>query len=200
MKQNTKIFIGLALPVVVLLIVVGSVIFPRMFFTPKYDFVYGLGGTCANYNCNFPNTYGVTRDWYPYRIVDGKIIKDTDIPIVSVYDPVKQVSTNQKLQISQYPDLYIYHVATGSFEKLTDANIAALSISNGGSAPDGTVVEGNSDSHSGGLISEVLVGGSRYSYNLYLKNKSYSQKITVRNGDSGYYSSGDFNFLGWVLK
>lgn len=199
MKQNTKIFIGLALPIVVVLIVLGSVLIPKLFFNPVYDFVYGVGGQCDNNVCSISSYYDRQSGWYPYKVVDGKIVKDTHFPTVTTYEYIndKSVPIKKPVEVSKYPELYIYHVATDTFARLSEAEIAQLKVSNGGSAPDGTVVT-NNERYNRGIVGEIL-GGGYSSEGLYLKNGSYTKKIIVKNGGDSYYSR-DFNFLGWVTK
>lgn len=202
MKQNTKIIIGIALPVVVILVVLGSVLWPKLSFTPKYDFAYAMGGVCEEGYCG-STYYGIKNNWYPYKVVDGKIVKDTDLPTVNEY-PKNAPSTpvtpiTRPIKITTYPKIYIYRVANGTFTELSEAEIANLTISSTGSAADGTVVT-DGDEGGRGLFGEILIGsfGGRGSAR-YLKNGAYSKKIITRNGDNNYYDGRyDFHFLGWV--
>ncbi len=195
MKNNKKLIIGISLPLLVILFVIGAVVFPKLFFNPKYDFVYTIDPMCNDYNCRY--YYNVPNPIYPYNVTDGKISKAEKLSPITIPDPNDY---QKKVTVEAiYPKLYIYHVDKESFEEISLEQAQKLNLTNGGSDPDGTVVT-NANNGSRGIVGEVLGGGSYYNrYDLYLKNGSFSKKITIENGGrQDYYYNSNFRLIGWV--
>ncbi len=197
MQNKTKIIIAVALPVLILLFVVGSVLVPRLFFTPKYDFLYTIESGC-NYYCN---------NWTPYSVRTGD--KDSSTfgtleknPLPEMVDPGPTGTVNApavpKGANPHYPILYLYQAATDTFRKVDFEEAKTLGrLIGDGSAPDGTVVLG-SGYRSRGLFGELFGGGS-YNYNgLYLKNGTWSKLITVQNSNNYYDYTNSFKLVSWI--
>ncbi len=195
MKNNTKLIIGISLPVLVIIFVIGAVLLPKLFFNPKYDFIYSVDQYCANYDCRFPsiNGYGA---WSAYKVESGRISKESKLPVQRIFDSNSN-SYQEKPVEPVYPKLYRYIATTGSFNEISLEDAQRLVLTDSGSAPDGTVVVNESRGGSG-FVGEILGGGGR-DYGLYMKNGSFSKKIIVQNGVStDYYYNSNFHLLGWV--
>src|SRR5574343_41801 len=188
MKKNIKLIIGLSLPILLIAIVLISVIAQKMMFKPQFDFVYTVDPYC-NYNCLYYSSY----PWNSYKVVDGKIVKETAIPKTNPSNPSDKFEP-------LYPKIYKYSVKANTFSEISLEDAQKITLTDGGSAPDGTVVVGDDNRIGGGVLSEILVGGyNSYKYSLYLKNGSISKKIFVRNGEQdNYYAIKDFHLIGWV--
>ncbi len=198
MKNNTKLILGISLPFLVILFVIGFAVFPKLFFDPKYDFVYIIDSYCKNTNYN--NCYGGDyNSWSAYKVVNGKIEKETSTAFGNVYNSVKGAYDKVAIDVI-YPTLYRYNVTNDSFTEISFKQAQELNLTGSGSSPDGTVI--SSDRRGGGgLIGEVLIGGGDYNrYGLYMKNGSFSKKITIQNGvqQDYYYSLNNFRLIGWV--
>lgn len=191
MQNKTKLLIGILLPVLVILFVVISVVVPKAFFHPKYDFLYTVDPYCTNYDCRYPG-YGYSA-WAPYKIVNGKLIKETSTPTYIIPTPPGEQKTG--IQVV-YPKIYRYSVTADAFSEVSLDDAQNVTLTDSGSAPDGTVIV--NESRGGGLVDDIL-GGGRNNSELYLKNGSLSKKIIVQNaGQPDYYYSGNFHLIGWV--
>lgn len=194
MTPKTKLIVGVSLPLIIILIVAVLSIAPRIFFHPKYDFIYTVDISCDQYY-SYPCSYGGNQ-WSSYTISDGKISKETDVSKV----PQSITPPDAKKEIPKiiYPKLYRYHVATGAFEEISFEDVQKLTLVNG-TAPDGTIVINGAENYNEGVFG-MMFGGYRSEQNsLYLKNGSASQRIVVQNGDqSGYYYNNNFHLVGWV--
>lgn len=185
MNNQTKIVIAGALPVLILLFIIGSVLLPRLFFTPKYDFIYTVESGCTYY-CN---------SWVPYSFSPanfGALMKN----------PLPVPPADMKAADPYYPKLYLYQAATDSFSEISLERANSLGrLTGDGSAPDGTTVSNSYGGH-GGLFGEIFGGGYRYNYNsLYLKNGTWNKEITIRNSASpnAYYDyANGFRLVSWV--
>lgn len=198
MNNQTKIIIAGALPVLILLFIIGSVLLPRLFFTPKYDFIYTLESGCSGYN-------GACYDWVPYKIKDGSVgaLEKNPLPAVAAPGPdgIVHAPAVSKDAHPHYPKLYIYHAGTGAFNEISFDQANRLGrLTGDSSAPDGTTISSDYRSH-GGIFSELFGG---YNYNnagLYLKNGTWNKEITVRNISSpyNYYDyQNNFRLISWI--
>lgn len=193
MKNNTKLIIGVSLPLLVILFVISLIVFPKMFFNPKHDFVYTTDQTFTGSEYNFPR-YSDARNWKPYEITDGKIneIKKPEITMTDPQNPAKTIF----LELN-YPKLYVYHVNKNSFEEISLEQAQKLNLTNGGSDPDGTIVTSGGQGNRGLFVD--MMGGNSYYYGLYMKNGSFTKKITIQNGGQpDYYYNSNFSLIGWV--
>lgn len=198
MQNKTKIIIAVALPVLILLFVVGSVLLPRLFFTPKYDFIYTLESGC-NYYCNGWTPYSVKNDATNTSLF-GTLQKN---PLPEVVEPGPTGTVNPpavaKGANPHYPPLYLYQAATNTFRKISFEEAQTLGkLIGDGSAPDGSVVSGGYRSR--GLFGEIFGGGYSNYQNLYLRNGTWSKEITVRNTATPdyYYDASNFRLISWV--
>ncbi len=199
MQKNIKLIIGLSLPILVIIFIIGSVVVQKMIFKPQYDFLYTVDSYCVNSDCRFYYNYNT---WNAYKIVDGKIAKETIFPKVdSYYERSYPDQPINKFE-PQYPKIYRYSVKNDSFSEISFDEVQKITLTDSGSAPDGTVVVTDSGNRGGGgLITEVFVGGGySYRYGLYMKNGSSSKKIIVQNGaqDNYYGGNNNFHLIGWV--
>jgi|GEM_PF-1582156 len=202
MNNRTKIIIAISLPVLILIFIIGSVLFPRLFFSPKYDFIYTIESGCAQYEIGCTN-------WTPYSL--SRTVENTNTSYTIEKNPLPAIATpntdgtvrppaTPKEATPHYPKLYLYQVATDSFKEISleDAN-RLNGLVGDGSAPDGTTISSDYRGH-GGIFGE-LFGGYRYGTGLYLKNSTWNKEVTVRNGTSlnNYYDyQNNFRLISWV--
>ncbi len=189
MNEKTKLVIGISLPLIIILIVVALSVVPKFFFNPKYDFVYTVGSSCGEYYY-YCNNYGAP--WSSYKIVDGKITKETELP--KFPDGPKE---NKPTLV--YPTIYYFDVTKGTFKEISFEEARKLNLING-TAPDGTIVTSGYDNNNGGVFGMMFGGGGYSTRNgLYLRNGRASEKIVVQNGtQNDYYYNSNFHLVGWV--
>jgi hypothetical protein len=192
-KNNLRLIIGISLPILVVLIVIISVLWSKISFTPKYDFLYTVDSACGTYysDCNYaPYPYGSIK-WDPYSISSGKIIKNA-IPKLDAPAGTPTIDPNLKFI---YPAIYRYSVSNDTFKQISFEEALSLSLLEPGSAPDGTVIV--NEGYNNGVFSD-LFGGGRSSSGLYLRNGSSVKNIIVQNTGSNYYYNSNFRLLGWI--
>lgn len=172
LKKNITLVLGLALPVLMIIFVAGSIYLPTLFAkAPQYDFVYESGD----------NSYS---GYQKYTIEsDGTILtNDAMSPIdKTVPQPAGLMG----------PKLYLYDVAGNVSRELSPTEIGTIHLNTNMQSPDGfTVING---SNGGGFPF-----GSNYDYNShYLSGHNISIKLNTSVPADNYYSY-SFRFLGWV--
>ena len=170
--KNWPLWLGLAIPVVMILFVAASIYLPRLWAEPpQYDFIYMTGD---HYVYQDSNIY--------YVVQDGKLImEDRSQPLQpGEVRPSKPIVSNNKL--------FIYDVSKDEAREVLFAQVKELQLDSNVQAPDGfTITQGSS----GGLF--PFGGGN--GYNRYLKKGSYTRKLDLPTTNYNYY---DFRFLGWI--
>ena len=169
-KKNISLWIGFAIPVLMILFVVAAIYLPRVFAEPlNYDFVYMIGD----------NYYG--GDYY--QVQNGTLIKvEQAMPVGSVPTP--------KLQ-SQF---FIYDAQTNTTKEISFDDAVKLKFDSSYESPDGfQVQQGN---YSGDFF--PFFGGG-YNNGIYLEGGGVSRKINV-NVARDPYRNQNFQFLGWVMS
>ena len=110
--KNTPLIIGIAVPVLFIIIMMAVVYLPKLSINPKHDFIYTLNDTYEQYR----NTY---------KVEDGKI---------AIYaNPINTYSTYK----GDYPDLYIYDIEKSTSKMISQSEVSKLSLEPGPSSPDG---------------------------------------------------------------
>lgn len=196
MNKNIKLILAISLPFLIILFLVGSVLLPKLFFKPNYDFLYTVDPYCLDNDCRY-GYYGYKySNWNPYKVIDGVLTREDVLPTYTQQDMngIKLTLTIKAV----YPKIYRYSVAKDSFNEISLAEAQKIPLIGAGSDPDGTVVI--NDQRSAGIIGEVLGGNSSHG-GMYLKNGSFSKKIIVENGgQNNYYYNSNFRLLGWVKE
>jgi hypothetical protein len=176
-KLNWVLWVGLAIPVVVLLFVIILAYAPNG-FTAKYDFVYSF----RDYNYDYCNYNAL------YKVKDQKIYLDNGV--------LNQNPNCKNRADVDAPKIYRYDVVKNERTALTLADAQKLQIDNNVISPDGMFVQRGGYNNYG--ILEIFGGGNNYN-SIYLKNdKGKLKKIDL--GSLNSYRSYDFMFIGWVLK
>jgi len=142
-KGNIPLIIGLALPVVMILIVLTVVYLPSLFVDPEYDFVYVSS-----------DSY---RLYYNYQVdSEGRLSRRTG---VSSYDTSS--STDQ---------MYLYDVSAEESERIDFERAIRFEYSTKSKSPDGYEFERNSGG--GGFIFPISYYGSSRNYVLKKGNSA----------------------------
>lgn len=191
-KENFVLFLGLALPIVLVVLFLLSSSLPRHFATPP---AYKL--ILADYDTH----YHREENGYTVKLLvdkDGKLqmrltpVKDgygSQSPHLLVYDG--QRDSVQKVDIS-LPDAGAY---TGPVTlPVKEAENYTIDTTN--KAPDGYAFL-HSRGGGGGIVTGVFGGGYRHQ-RMYIKKGMASFKLPEIDGYYGYY--GDDTFIGWVVE
>ncbi len=196
MNNKTKIIMAVSLPVLVIIVISVAVLWPKIFFHPKYDFIYTIDSVCPNYGCDYNYNWS---GWSPYTVQSGQITK-SDTPPLSKGLMMQQQADTTQVQVKPvspvYPAIYRYYVASDTFEKISFEEASRLVLTDAGSAPDGCVVV-NGGYNNGGVFIDIF-GGRSSEYGYYIKNGSFSKQIVVQNASEPYYYNSNFHLVGWV--
>jgi len=169
LKRHAPLFLGLAIPLGMIAFVAASIYLPGLFVHPHSDFVYTIGRD--DYHYNYESSYAVAnariRTVAPTNLISGE---------------------------TATPDqIYIYHVATDTSEKLTFDQAQALSYSDDATSPDGF------------RLDTTYSGGGSF---LFFFDSGSSNPVVVMTGHglhkklnidlSGSSGGDNFHRLGWV--
>ena len=175
MQKNISLWIGLAIPVLMIVFVAAAIYLPRIFAeSPQYDFVYMLNGYSQPYG------YG-----YDYAVRNGTL---TRTPIV--LPPEALASKPEVIPESQF---FVYDAQADTTKEISFDDAVKLKLDSSYESPDGfQVQQGN---YSGEFF--PFFGGG-YNDGIYLEGGGVSRKINV-NVARDPYRYQNFQFLGWVI-
>lgn len=169
--KDIALYIGLAIPVAMILFVAAAIYLPRLFSSvdpPRYDFLYMVG---------YP--YGNER----YVVVDGRLeVQEVDPPGFTAPG-------------ADWPrTLYVHHIATNSSERVSLDDAERLTLDSAPRSPDGfEIVHGRRSE-----FFFPIVSSTDYRTR-YLQQDGWSRKLDLEIGsESGYASM--FIFLGWIVE
>ncbi|MDR3642263.1 MAG: hypothetical protein P4L74_01375 [Candidatus Doudnabacteria bacterium] len=169
-KQKLPLYIALAVPVLMIILVAAFIYMPGAGKHPKYNFLYMTGNSVYDYG------YGSTG----YQVSGGRLIY-TPPAQTSAYPPVPQTGP---------VNFYLYDVAKGQATEVTLAQAQMYTLDPTNSSPDGYFVQ---QGNSGG--GDFLFGGGGGDYNSwYIKGNNRAVKLNLKLTGSAY---SNFKFLGW---
>lgn len=171
MKKNLPLIIGLALPVLFIIIIAVVVYLPTNFVNPKHNFIYKE----QSYD-SFRNDVVIVGDKLtlaPTNIAEKAMVAD---PYYVVKD---------------YPKLYMYDFSKSASYEITLEEAKELSVVKGPSSPDGYSIERNNN-HSG--IFEIFGSYEDNSGYFITSPDGSKRKLTGIQGEYYY----DLNIIGWV--
>lgn len=171
-KKNISLVIGISIPILMILLVAGSIYLPGVFIQPQYDFVYASG-----------NDHYRGLVWYSVR--DGVLTKD------------ERAFTEEEKDALRHSDshIYVYNVTRDESREISFEEAQRLRLDARTESPDGfEVVHGT---HSEGIFPFFISSATDYR-TVYLTGHNVSRKVDVPSYGSSYGS--DFLFLGWIQK
>ena len=171
-KKNLPLYIALAIPVLMILVVAGFIYLPGLGKKPQYNFLYMTGSNSYYYYGD--REYSVTN-----RHLTHNELPTSTQP--SNYKPVGE------------PHFYVYDTAKDTATEINFAQAQAYRLDSSNTSPDGYTVErGN---YSGGGL---FFGGISGDYNSwFIKGHNRSRKLNLKLTGPDYYN---FQFLGWVVS
>jgi hypothetical protein len=170
-KKNLPLYIALAVPVLMILLVAAFIYFPGVGKHPKYNFFYMSGNDVYYYG------YG-----QGYQISGGHVIYNPPQP------PPGQISSIQQVE----PHFYVYDVTTSQSSEISFSQAQKYTIDSTNTSPDGyTVEQGN-----GGGGDFLFGGGGPSDYNSwFIKGHNRAVKLNLKLTGNTY---SNFRFLGWI--
>ena len=191
MEKRTTLIIGLAIPVVMMLFVAGSIYLPGLFVKPHFSFIY-----LADYNGGYTPVGG--RPHYEVN-KDGKLIFVDSTP-----EEKKQIAIYYKdnLGAMRPPTpssaFYKYDVTTDSATKITLEEAQMLTLDGSAQSPDGfELVRGG-----GGGDFFPFFYNNNGDYNArYLSGHNTSKRLNlVYPASTPDYYYQEITLLGWIIK
>ncbi len=169
-KKNAPLIIGFTVPIMMILFVAASIYIPRLFFHPKYSFLYTTN-----------------EDYYndqSYSVNNGRLI---------VVAPTSPEYSGYRTTYPT-PQLYIHNVSTNESIPVALENAQNLTLDSSTESPDGYKIENGSQGDGFFLFSWY-----DNNYNTeYIVGHNLSRKLNIVNNSSTYY--GSFHFLGWIVQ
>lgn len=177
--MNTKhlpLIIGIALPLVFIIIMSLVLFTPSFSVKPKSNFIYSTEYRPYDYYSTYKNTYEVER---------GRL----------VLQPVKinPEATKPLTFKADVPPLYLYDVRNNTIRKIDFAEAQNWNLNPGPSSRDGYIVEYRYN-HDG--IFELF--GSGNNNNGHYVSKGNARKRLEGLSGERYWNDGNFRFIGWV--
>lgn len=170
-KKNIPLILGISIPILMILFVLGSIYLPGIFVHPKFNFLYVVGG----------NNY---IDEWQYLVQNGELVKS---------------KINQSRNKSYNPPyveakLFVYDVLRNESREISFEEAQKLNFDSNIKSPDGfEIVYG-----SRGENALPFFYVSEIDYNSrYLKGHGVSKKINIQSSEGFYYT---FRFLGWIKQ
>ena len=170
--KNLPLLIGIALPLVFIIIVAFVVFSPSFFIKPQYNFIYVAENSNYVYNQQYSNTY---------KVEDNHITLE------------KRLLPENVTSKGEAPTLYLYDVKTNSSRQISFEEAKSLFIDVGPSSLDGYTVS-YEYGHSG--IFE-LFGSDGNNRGYFISKGNGKKKLSGLTNDY-YYGSNGFSLIGWI--
>ncbi len=175
MKKNLPIIIGIALPLVFILVISIIIFLPTASINPEHNFIYSNESTYYAPN-QYSTTYSVSNS--------GKIVATQNVIEKIDGVPVYKAIT---------PVLYIYDVKNDSSHQLSFEEANKYNLDPGPTSVDGYLIEYRYNNDG---IFELF--GSNPDQNGYFITKGNGQKKLAGLARDQYYGPGNFKFIGWI--
>ncbi len=175
-SKHLPLIIGVALPVLFIIIISLVIFTPSLSVKPQHNFIYTTENPAYySYNETYKNTY---------RVEGEKIVQ---VPIV-------YPAENPRLQdVKDAATLYLYDVKANTSHQITLEEAAKYVVDPGPSSPDGYSVE-YTYGHDG--IFEIF--GSNNSNDGYFISNGKGKKRLGGITNYRYYGSGNFRLIAWI--
>jgi hypothetical protein len=175
-RKNISLVLGISIPILMILMVAGSIYLPGLFIQPKVNFLYmsGYGNYCDYYNLD------------QYSVIKNKLTKIEIKPAPNVVNNIQPCGA---------PIFFIHDVVKNesmevSFEEAQKLNLDSNIVSSDGFQ----VVNG---SRGGSSFPFFFSSGSDYNSE-YITGHNVSKKLNIKmNGPDYYYYN--FRFFGWII-
>ncbi|MDO8657633.1 MAG: hypothetical protein Q7K55_02755 [Candidatus Levybacteria bacterium] len=157
-RKNLSLIIGFSIPIMMILFVAISIYIPKIFFNPKYNFLYS---TDEGYSTN-----------QIYSVRNGRLFENPK-PTPAYSDP----------RLYSNPQLYVHNVAANKSVPVTFEEAASFTLDSNVESPDGYKLENGS----GGGFFPFFWSNRDYNVK-YLVGHNASEKINVKTNGSNYSS------------
>lgn len=177
--KNLPIMIGIALPIVFVVIISIAVLVPSLFVKPQYNFIYTQENQYDYYNHVYKNTY---------KIEDGHLMLQSSVN-------VSEASSTGQDDMDDMPILYMYDVILNTSHQINFDEAKNFTLDTGPSSPDGYAI--NYKTSHEGLFG--LFGSNSNNDGYYITKGNGVKKLdALANTGYSYYNNGSFKLIGWV--
>jgi hypothetical protein len=168
-KKNITLALGIAIPILMILFVAGSIYLPGIFIKPRVNFLYVSGD-------------GYYYNQQQYSVQNEKLVKNE----------ITQIENYSNNQPKIAAKLFIYDVAMNTGKEVSFDEAQKLNLDSNNISPDDfEIAQGGAG---GGVFPFFFYSGSDYNTR-YLTGHNISKKLNIQTGGS-YYDN--FRFLGWI--
>lgn len=176
-KKNLPLYIALAVPVLMIVLVWAFIYFPGIGKKPTVNFLYMTGNYIYNYD------YGYNQQGY--GVSNGHLIYTP--PTVNPNIPVPY-NNPQNTDVH----FYVYDVSKNESTEVTFAQAQSYQLDTTNTSSDGYTIQQGS-----GGSGDFLFGGGGGDYtSWFIKGHNRSVKLNLKL--TGNYSN--FRFLGWITQ
>jgi hypothetical protein len=172
MKKNLPLIIGIALPIIFIIIISFVLFVPSLYVKPQHNFIY----TTSDY-------YGYNQGYQEtYKVLNNRIVTERVLP------------RDKETQQIGAPTLYVYNVQDDTSHQVSFDEVKDLAIDPGPSSPDGYTIA-YEYGHDG--IFELL-GSDGNNNNFFISKGNGKKRLSGLVGDGRYWYQGNFKLIGWV--
>ncbi|MDP3772318.1 MAG: hypothetical protein Q8Q94_03020 [bacterium] len=175
-SKNISLIVGLAIPVLMIVAVAGSIYIPQ-FFAPKpqYDFLYT--------NDYYGGPYGAQL----YEVRNGRVVKNP--PVLPLQDSSAPPYVAKPVPAPE-PQLFRYDVKNDMSKEVAFEEAQNFSLTTDQKSPDGF------EFRDGSRDGDFFPFGRGYDYNVkYLIGHGISRKLNI---SVNQYQYNPVRFLGWI--
>lgn len=181
-KENISLIVGLALPVILVVLIAGALWIPRASADPQYDFVYLVDGNHYVDECTV------------FTIIDGTfVIKDKVVrPSPEKYTEIDRLFQQQKCFTDDVV-FYVHDVSENVSKEISLEELQKIKLDDARVSPDGFTLMGRYRDNG---IFDIF--GGRGGYETYLEKDGVRLVMNIV-GYEGYYFEGEV-FHAWISK
>ena len=168
--------VGIALPIIFIILISIIVFVPPLFIKPQNNFLYIIENNYYTYNQGYLNEY---------KVVNGQL----------ALDPLPIPKNRPDLKLTEAPTLYLYNVKTNTSQQISFEEAKRYVLDPGPSSSDGYIVK--YEYNNSGIFS--IFGGSNGDINGYFIEKgSGKKKLDGMLVNNTYSYQANFKFIGWI--
>jgi hypothetical protein len=173
-KQHLPLIVGIALPIVFIIIMALVIYLPNISITPAYNFIYSDE---SGYD------YGYSQYQWSYSVQNKKIVVSENI--------IKNSNIAYK---ADYPKLYLYDVHNNTSHEISIDEASKYAVDPGPSSPDGYTIKYEYSNN--GIFD--LFGSSYGDSGYYIEHENGKKRLAGVQSTDRYSSPYYFKLIGWV--
>lgn len=186
-KQNISLYIGIAIPVLMVMFVAGSVYLPRLFSTPQYSFLYATG---VSYHGPAKPVILNRQDYDTqerYVVRGERLVKET------VKVPLGEIDYTTPFETK----LYLQNTQTNASQEISFDEAQKLRLNTEALSPDGYKIARGSGG--GGVFPFFFNENSDFSSYSLIGHGARHKLNLKQPADTQQYYYDKITFLGWVM-